>query len=199
MRALVSRGLLLPPLVCAALVLGPVGAATAAEAPSDAPDTRVARSLLSEAGLTPERLRALPADTEQGDALSSLLTSLTSLIGLTGADKDTIDAVVAAEQAQAVEQATAQLQEQLGDMTGTMTPNGTTIDPAPSVGTPADVPARDTSAALETSVDGLVSSLAALDVGGVAGAVPKVLSSVLGLLTGVSGGGLAQLPTSPTT
>ncbi|MDQ1034271.1 hypothetical protein QFZ75_000687 [Streptomyces sp. V3I8] len=210
MRALVSRGLLLPPLVCAALVLGPVGVATAAEVRPGTPDARATEPRLPGTDMTPERLRTV-ADTEQGDAFAPLLTVLADLTGLVGGGQGgTLDAAVAAEQAQAVKETTALLQQQLRDTADATTPEDTVTDPAPfegttsadsmaPVGSAADAPGRDTATDLETSVDSLVSSLAALDIGGIVGTVPKVLSSVLGLLTGGSGGGLPQLSTPPTT
>jgi multidrug resistance efflux pump len=80
MRALVSRGLLLPPLVCGALVFGPVGTATAAV---DA--DRIAS----------DRTTPMPAAPEPD--VDALLAGLDDLDDL----DDAIDALLAKEEAEA--------------------------------------------------------------------------------------------------
>ncbi|MFF3489146.1 hypothetical protein ACFYXC_38785 [Streptomyces sp. NPDC002701] len=194
MRALVSRGLLLPPLVCAALVLGPVGAAAAVDAHPGSPDARATARELSAADLTPERL-GLPAGDERAAALAPLLTALGDLAER---GKGPLDAAEADEHAQAVEDATASLQQRVREMVGSATAKGTATKGTAAEGaavddfTPAD-------AELGESVETLIGSLLSLDVPGVVDAVPDLLSSVLGLLTGGSGSRSTNLSSLPTT
>ncbi|MFE9680205.1 hypothetical protein [Streptomyces sp. NPDC006285] len=189
MRALVSRGLLLPPLVCAALVLGPVGAAAAVDAHPGSPDARATARELSAADLTPERL-GLPAGDERAAALAPLLTALGDLAER---GKGPLDAAEADEHAQAVEDATASLQQRVREMVGSATAKGTAAKGAAM----DDIAPAD--AELGESVETLIWSLLSLDVPGVVDAVPDLLSSVLGLLTGGSGSRSTSLSTLPTT
>ncbi|WAU83457.1 hypothetical protein O1Q96_29455 [Streptomyces sp. Qhu-G9] len=183
MRALVSRGLLLPPLVCAALAFGPVASAAAVvDTQPGAAGSRVAELSLPPSDLTSQRL-SLPAQAEHGDALVPLLAALTDL---TERGNGPLGAAEAAEHARAVEAAAASLRLEL---------RGTDRS-APSEGS-AD-PVSDVVAGLQSALGGLLSSLTSLDVGGVVAAVPKVLTSLLGVLTGLLGGGLPKLPALPT-
>jgi len=183
MRALVSRGLLLPPLVCAALVCGPVATATAASdvsTGSEGSPVAVAPLSADVADMTLERIHALRA-ADHGDVLTPLLDAL---IPLADRDHDPLDAAEAAEQGKAVTDATASVEERLETMDR-----------------PADLaaadPVSDAVAGLQESLGGLLSALTSLDVGGVVAEVPKVLSNVIGVLTGLLGGGLPALPSLP--
>ncbi|MFI6273626.1 hypothetical protein [Streptomyces sp. NPDC050988] len=180
MRALVSRGLLLPPLVCAALVCGPVATATAAsDVSTGSVGGPVAVAPLS-ADMTLERIHALEA-ADHGDVLTPLLDAL---IPLADRDHGPLDADEAAERGKAVTEATASVEERLETMEG------------PADRAAAD-PVSDAVAGLQESLGGLLSALTSLDVGGVVAEVPKVLSNVIGVLTGLLGGGLSALSSVP--
>lgn len=180
MRALVSRGLLLPPLVCAALVCGPVGAAAAAvDVSTGSPGGPVATAPVSTdvADVVLERLHTLEA-ADHTNALSPLLDALT---GLAGRGYAPLDATEAAVHGRAVTEATAAVEERLRGLD----------DPVDEA---ADDPVSDAVSGLEEELDGVLSALTSLDVGGVVAEVPKVLSTVVELVTGLLGGGLATLP-----
>ncbi|MEV4037389.1 hypothetical protein [Streptomyces umbrinus] len=180
MRALVSRGLLLPPLVCAALVCGPVATATAAsDVSTGSVGSPVAVAPLSAdaADTALERIHAL----EAADHREVLRPLLDALIPLADRDHEPLDADEAAEHGQAVTEATASVEERLE-----------TVD-RPTELAAAD-PVSDAVAGLQESLGGLLSALTSLDVGGVVAEVPKVLSNVIGVLTGLLGGGLPSVP-----
>ncbi|TRO60499.1 MULTISPECIES: hypothetical protein [unclassified Streptomyces] len=183
MRALVSRGLLLPPLVCAALVCGPVATATAASDVSTGSaggPVAVAPLSVDAADVTLERIHLLEA-ADHGNVLTPLLDALTPL-----ADRGhgPLDAAEAAEHNKAVTEATASVEERLESMDR----------PADRV---AADPVSDAVAGLQESLGGLLSALTSLDVGGVVAEVPKVLTNVIGVVTGLLGGGLPALPSVP--
>lgn len=184
MRPLVSRGLLLPPLVCAALILGPVGTAAAvADAGRSASDHGVAQLATlygtDDADTVVDRLDALDR-AEHGSVLQPLLDAVADITALDGTH---LDASEAAAHAKAVEAANAQVQEQLRQLSGS--------DRAAA----AD-PVSDLVASLQSTIDKLVTSLTSLDLGGVLSAVTGLLGSVLGAVTGLLGG-LPSLPALP--
>jgi hypothetical protein len=210
MRPLVSRGLLLPSLVCAALILGPVGTAAAAvDAGHGAADHGVARSATAHATdhaetladrldaldrlQAQDRLDALDRLQAQDrlDALNrpehgGLLQPLQPLLGtvtdLLSLNAGHLDASEAAAHAKAVEAANTEAQEKLGQL------NGTDRSAA------AADPVSDLLGSLQSTIDDLLKSLTSLDVGGVLGAVTGLLGSVVGTVTGLLGGGLPTLP-----
>ncbi|WP_328751591.1 hypothetical protein OHT57_39380 [Streptomyces sp. NBC_00285] len=186
MRPLVSRGLLLPPLVCAALILGPVGTAAAvADAGRGASDHGVAQLATwygtDGTDTAVDRLDALDR-AGRGSVLQPLLDAVA---GITALDGTHLDASEAAAHAKAVEAANAQVQEQLRQLSGT------------NRSAAAADPVSDLVASLQSTIDNLVKSLTSLDLGGVLSAVTGLLGSVLGAVTGLLGGGLPSLPTLP--
>ncbi|MGC0399229.1 nitroreductase [Streptomyces sp. SAI-126] len=183
MRPLVPRGLLLPSLVCAALILGPVGTAAAAvDAGRGAPDHAVTQPVTwhgtEDADALADRLDAVDR-AEHGSVLQPLLDAVA---GLTALDGTHLDASEAAAHAKAVEAANTEVREQLRQLTGT------------ERSAAAADPVSDLLASLQSTVDDLLSSLTSLDVGGVLGAVTGLLGTVLGAVTGLLGGGLPSLP-----
>jgi hypothetical protein len=199
MRPLVSRGLLLPSLVCAALILGPVGTAAAAvDAGHGAADHGAARTATAyatdDADTLTDRLDALdrlhaldrldasdrPERAGLLQPLQPLLGAVTDLVSLNGRH---LDASEAAAHAKAVEAANTEAREKLGQL------NGTDRSAA------AD-PVSDLLDSLQSTIGDLLESLTSLDVGGVVGAVTGLLGSVVGTVTGLLGGGLPTLPTT---
>ncbi|MFD3308709.1 hypothetical protein, partial [Streptomyces sp. NPDC058694] len=149
MRALVSRGLLLPPLVCAALVCGPVAAATAASdvsAGSAGSPVAVAPLSADAADVTLERIHVLET-ADHGDVLTPLLDAL---VPLADRHHGPLDAAEAAEHNKAVTEATAAVEERLD---GVDRP----ADPA------AADPVSDAVEGLQESLGGLLSALTSLD------------------------------------
>jgi hypothetical protein len=128
------------------------------------------------ADVTLERIHLLEA-ADHGNVLTPLLDALTPL-----ADRGhgPLDAAEAAEHNKAVTEATASVEERLESM-----------DRA------AADPVSDAVAGLQESLGGLLSALTSLDVGGVVAEVPKVLTNVIGVVTGLLGGGLPALPSVP--
>jgi hypothetical protein len=186
MRPLVSRGLLLPPLVCAALILGPVGTAAAvADAGRSASDHQVAQLATwygtDDADTVVDRLDALDR-AERGSVLQPLLDAVADITALDGTH---LDASEAAAHAKAVEAANAQVQERLRQLSGT------------DRSAAAADPVSDLVASLQSTIDSLIKSLTSLDLGGVLSAVTGLLGSVLGAVTGLLGGGLPSLPALP--
>ncbi|NEA98194.1 hypothetical protein [Streptomyces sp. SID13726] len=185
MRPLVSRGLLLPPLVCAALILGPVGTAAAADAGRGGSDHGVAHLATwygtDDADALVDRLDALDR-AEHGSVLQPLLDAVTDVAAL---DDTGLDADVAAAHAKAVEEANAKVQEQLRQLAGT------------DRSAAAADPVSDLLASLQSTVDNLLKALTSLDLGGVLSAVTGLLGTVVGAVTGLLGGGLPSLPALP--
>ncbi|MDH6515516.1 hypothetical protein M2163_007505 [Streptomyces sp. SAI-135] len=192
MRPLVPRGLLLPSLVCAALILGPVGTAAAAvDAGRGASDHAVAQQATAhgtdDADTLTDRLDALDhLDALEGPGhggllqpLRPLLDAVTDLVSLNGRH---LDASEAAAHAKAVAAANTELREKLGHRNGT------------DRSVPAADPVSDLLDSLQSTIDDLLESLTSLDVGGVLGAVTGLLGSVVGAVTGLLGGGLPSLP-----
>ncbi|WP_406350484.1 hypothetical protein [Streptomyces sp. NBC_00658] len=186
MRALVSRGLLLSPLVCAALVFGPLGTAAAAvDVPRVASGSAAAAWSSADTDAVLEQLGVLERADHDDLALDPLLDELSTLAER---ESGTLDAVEAAELTRAVETANASLQQQLKERAGV------TADRA---GVAAADPVTDLVAQLQSAVDGLLKALTSLDLGAVIGAVTGLLSPVLGLITGVLGGVTSALPPIP--
>ncbi|MEU1479359.1 hypothetical protein [Streptomyces sp. NPDC005760] len=187
MRPLAPRGLLLPSLVCAALILGPVGTAAAAvdagRGASDPAVTQTATTHGTEDAATPaDRLGALDR-TEHGSVLQPVLQPLLDAVtGLTTLNGTHLDASEAAAHAKAVETANAEVQEGVRQLSGT--------DRSAAAGDPVS----DLLASLQSTVDDLLKSLTSLDVSGVLGAVTGLLGTVVGAVTGLLGGGLPALP-----
>ncbi|MEU0947901.1 hypothetical protein ABZ379_35140 [Streptomyces canus] len=186
MRPLVPRGLLLPSLVSAALILGPVGTAAAAvDAGRGASDHGVARTTsaygIDDADTLTDRLDTLNRSGHGGllQPLQPLLGAVTGLVGLNGTH---LDASEAAAHAKAVEAANTEVREQLRQQSGT--------DRAAAA---AD-PVSDLLDALQSTIDDLLKSLTSLDLNGVVGSVTGLLGAVVGAVTGLLGGGLPSLP-----
>lgn len=186
MRPLVSRGLLLPPLVCAALILGPVGTAAAVtdagRAASDHGVSQPAAWYDTDDTAGPvDRLDAVD-HAGRGSVLEPLLDAVTDITALEGT---TLDPSEAAAHAKAVEAANAQVQERLRHLAET------------DRSAAAADPVSDLLASLQSTVDDLIKSLTSLDLGGVLSAVTGLLGNVLGAVTGLLGGGTPALPSLP--
>ncbi|MET7735347.1 hypothetical protein ABZT02_28860 [Streptomyces sp. NPDC005402] len=184
MRPLVSRGLLLPSLVCAALILGPVGTAAAAvDAGRGASDHGVAHTVTgygtADADTLTDRLDALDR-AEHGSVLRPLLDAVTDI---TAQDGNRLDASEAAAHAKAVAAANAEVQEKLRQPSGSGTDRSAAADPV-----------SDLLDSLQSTIDDLLKSLTSLDLNGVVGAVTGLLGAVVGTVTGLLGGGLPSLP-----
>lgn len=190
MRPLVSRGLLLPSLVCAALVLGPVGTAAAAvDAGRGASDHGVAQTATAygtdDAATLTDRLDALDrAGHVRG--LKPLRPLLDAVTGLTALDGTRPDASEAAAHAKAVKAANTEVREQLRKQSAT------------DRSVAAADPVSDLLDSLQATIDDLLESLTSLDIGGVLDAVTGLLGNVVGAVTGLLGGDLPALPTLPT-
>ncbi|MGW5655534.1 hypothetical protein [Streptomyces humi] len=182
MRTLVSRGFLISPLVCAALVLGPAAAtAAAADAGRDAPGRGAA-----------QRVPASGAD------LATLLDRLKAthdprLVGpfLTTVPGARLDPAGAAAYAQAVRKWSDTVKEHL-KATGAR-------DSAHRAGTRAADPVSDLVNAIEAAVAKLLSAVTSLDLGGVVSAVTGLLAPLLDAVTGLLGTAVPALPALPTT
>ncbi|SNX64967.1 hypothetical protein SAMN06272735_6796 [Streptomyces sp. TLI_55] len=198
MRALVSRGLLVPPLVCAALVFGQAGTAAAvgdvgravpgpsiAEAAvrADAGMDTFLDSLLEESTL-PDGTRLDPASV--GTRLDPALADGTRLDPAV-ADGARLDPAAATSYAAEIRAWGATVQERLR---GLDTSANRTV-------TRAADPVDDLITQVQTAVNSLLSSLTSLDLGGVLSAVTGLLSPVLGLITGLLGGLVPDLPDVP--
>ncbi|MFF1293921.1 MULTISPECIES: hypothetical protein [unclassified Streptomyces] len=177
MRALVSRGLLVPPLVCAALVFGPVGTAAAVG------DAGRAVPGLSISEAAPRA--GAGTDTVLGH--DGALTPLLDTVAVLGeADGTRLDPEAAAAYAEELRAWNVTVQERLK-----------TLDRPADRSVAAADPVGDLLASLTSAVQGLISSLTSLDLGGVLSAVTGLLSPVLGLVTGLLGGGLPEVPALP--
>lgn len=177
MSPLVSRGLLLPSLLCAALVFGPVvGTASAQSSVPGASTAAGAQDL----GVWLDDLREVRG-TAVADPLLGVLSDLTDLTGRP------LDATRAAAYTKAVESAYASLRQRVQERPAA---------PDSATALAAD-PVSDAVAQLQSAVDKLVSALSSLDLGAVLGAVTGLLSPVLSLVTGVLGGAVPSLPPLP--
>lgn len=184
MRPLVSRGLLLPPLLCSALLFVPVGTAAAvSDIHAETADrTTVAWSAPAAEALA-GRLDVLDrADHE--DVFAPLVDAVNS-IALT--EDGRLDPAEATRYAESVRAAHAAVQQRL---IAAGLPE-TAPESAPRA---AADPVSDLLASLQKAVEGLLGALTKLDLGGVLGAVTGLLTPVLGLVTGLLGGGLPKLP-----
>jgi len=190
MSPLVTRGLLLPSVVCAALVFGPVGTAAATVGHHrGASDTTFAQSSVAGAtaaddmedvGLWLDEVKQLRG-TESLDPLLDVLTELdergAAPLGVAEADR----------YKKAVETASASVVRELEARAGTLTPRTT------GTGVRAADPVSDAVAQIQSVVADLVKALTSLDLGSVLSAVTGLLSPVLSLVTGLLGG-LPPLP-----
>ncbi|MFE3034241.1 hypothetical protein ACFXKY_21705 [Streptomyces canus] len=189
MRPLVSRGLLLPSVVCAALILGPVGTAAAAvDAGRGASDHPVARTTsaygIDDADTLKDRLATLNRSGQgrQLQPLQPLLGAVTGLVGLNGTH---LDASEAAAHAKAVEAANTEVRKQLRQQSGGTDRAAAAADPV-----------SDLVASLQSAIDDLLKSLTSLDLSGVLGSVTDLLDTVVETVTGLLGGALPSLPTA---
>ncbi|MFC8343746.1 hypothetical protein [Streptomyces sp. NPDC057280] len=189
MRALVSRGLLVPPLVCAALVFGQAGTAAAVgDVGRAVPGPSIAEAAVrADAGMDTflDSLLAestLPDGTRLDPALSA-----DPLLEPAMTDGARLDPAAATSYAAEIRAWGATVQERLR---GLEAPANRTVAQA------AD-PVDDLIAQVEAAVDGLLSSLTSLDLGGVLSAVTGLLSPVLGLITGLLGSAVPDLPDIP--
>ncbi|WP_406445232.1 hypothetical protein OHB00_48880 [Streptomyces sp. NBC_00631] len=190
MRALVSRGLLVSPVVCAALVLGPAAAsAAAADAGREATGPGVARTALRPgADLAALLDRFAATGTTRHDRVLAPL--LDALPGLTTAQGTRIDPARAAAYAKALRVWSNELQERLRHLDAGSA--GRAHRAAPRA---AD-PVTDLLNAIESAVDKLLSSLTSLDLGGVVSAVTGLLDPLLDAVTGLLGA-VPALPALP--
>ncbi|MET7473566.1 hypothetical protein ABZT17_04255 [Streptomyces sp. NPDC005648] len=192
MSPLVSRGLLLPSVVCAALVLGPVGtaAATVGHHPG-AFDTTFAQS--SVAGATAaddtEDVGRWLDEVKQLDGTESLDPLLGVLTELNERGAGPLGVEEAARYRKAVETASASVVRELEARAGTV------ADRTNRAGVRAADPVSDAVAQIQSVVADLVKALTSLDLGSVLSAVTGLLSPVLSLVTGLLGG----LPSVPAT
>lgn len=184
MRPLVSRGRLLPPLVCAALILGPVGTAAAVtDAGRAVSDPGVSQPAApSDTATLVNRLDALDR-AEHGTVLAPLLDAVTDVTKL---DATTLDEDSAAAHAKTVTAANARVQQELRRLNSSDRSAVAAADPV-----------SDLLASLQSTIDDLLGSLTSLDLGGILSAVTGLLGDVLGAVTGLLGGGLPSLPALP--
>ncbi|MEU9152793.1 hypothetical protein AB0D59_20080 [Streptomyces sp. NPDC048417] len=186
MRALVSRGLLVSPLVCAALVFGPAAAtAAAADAGREASGTGVAQTALppgTDVAALLARIEAMDT-TRYHHALAPLLDTLPNL---TTADGTALDPARAAAYAKEVREWSDALQKRLRQLDAGGTDRSARA---------AD-PVSDLLSAIQAAVNSLLSSLTSLDLGGVLGAVTGLLGSILDAVTGLLGA-VPALPSLP--
>ncbi|MFF4897819.1 hypothetical protein [Streptomyces sp. NPDC001068] len=185
MRALASRGLLVSPLVCAALVFGPAAAtAAAADAGPEAATSGVAQTVQPGTDVAGLLARAEAMDTTRYD--SALAPLLDTLPGLTAADGSTLDPARAAAYAKEVQEWSAALHKRLEEARAAGTGGSTRA---------AD-PVSDLVNAVQAAVSKLLASLTSLDLGGVLSAVTGLLAPVLAAVTGLLGAAPA-LPSLP--
>ncbi|MEV7978776.1 hypothetical protein [Streptomyces sp. NPDC086519] len=182
MRALVSRGLLVSPLVCAALVLGPAAAsAAAAEGGREATGPRVAQTApRSGTGLASLLDRVHATDPKRHDR--TLAPLLDTLPDLTTGQGTRIDPARAATYAKAVRAWSNRLQERLRHL------DAGSADRARRAAPRTADPVSDLPNDIGSATDSLLSSLTSLDLGGVLSAVTGLLDPVLEVVTGVVGG-----------
>ncbi|MHC5908582.1 hypothetical protein ACVNF4_32580 [Streptomyces sp. S6] len=178
MRASVSRGLLLPSAVCAALVFGPVG--TAAAAVDTHPTTAwpvtwdVTHMTDGGSALGTDAFRFGVTDRqERDDAFTPLVEAATRIAE--GA-RSGMDASEATAYADALRTANAEVRQRLTDR--------------------AADPASDVVATVQSLVDGLLKALTSLNLPGVLSTVTGLLSTVVGVVGGLLGG-LPPLPAVP--
>ncbi|WP_089102517.1 hypothetical protein [Streptomyces hyaluromycini] len=190
MRALVSRGLLVSPLVCAALVLGPAAAsAAAADAGREASGPGVAQTVPrpgTDIATLLDRMDA--ADTTRYDrALTPLVHALPDLATASGTR---IDPARAATYAKAVREWSSRIQERLRHL------DAGSADRAHRVAPRAADPVSDLLSAIQSAVDSLLTSLTSLDLGGVPSAATGLPAPMLDTVTGLLGA-VPPLPTLP--
>ncbi|MGW7242932.1 hypothetical protein [Streptomyces sp. NPDC054804] len=186
MRALASRGLLVSPLVCAALVFGPAAAtAAAADAGREASGTGAAHTVPrpgTDVATLLDRIEAM--DTTRYDrALTPLLDTLPNLAT---ADGTGVDPTRAAAYATEVRKWSAALQERLRQLDA---------DGTGRAARAAD-PVSDLLNAVQAAVNSLLASLTSLDLGGVVSAVTGLLGPILAAVTGLLGA-VPALPSLP--
>ncbi|MFC8516215.1 hypothetical protein [Streptomyces sp. NPDC057257] len=197
MSPLVTRGLLLPSVICAALVFGPVGTAAAtvgayrgaadpASSRSSVPGSVTAEETEDIGRWLDEMKHEMRDDVHVHgtDALAPLLGVLTDL---TQRGTAPLGVQEAADYRKAVEKAYASALRGVERRAG-----GTDRAAAPA----AD-PIGDAVAQLQSTVADLLKALTSLDLGGVLSAVTGLLSPVLSIVTGLLGGGLPSLPSLP--
>ncbi|MER6083270.1 hypothetical protein [Streptomyces sp. NPDC001833] len=186
MRALASRGLLVSPLVCAALVLGPAAAsAAAADAGREATGPGVAQTAPrpgTDLATLLDRIDAIDA-TNYDRALTPLLDALPGLAATQGTR---IDPAQAAAYAKALREWSNTVQERLRHLDAGATDRAHRA---------AD-PVSDLVNAIQAAVDSLLGSLTSLDLGGVLGAVTGLLAPILDVVTGLLGA-VPALPSLP--
>ncbi|MGY5010612.1 hypothetical protein ACWCY6_21455 [Streptomyces sp. 900105755] len=186
MRALASRGLLVSPLVCAALVLGPAAAsAAAADAGREATGPGVAQTALppgTDLATLLDRIEAIDP-TQYDRALTPLLDTLP---GFAAAQGTRIDPAQAAAYAKALRQWSSTVQERLRHLDAGATDRAHRA---------AD-PVSDLLKAIQDAVKKLLGALTSLDLGGVLNAVTGLLAPILAAVTGLLGA-LPSLPSLP--
>ncbi|MEV5953922.1 hypothetical protein AB0M11_09155 [Streptomyces sp. NPDC051987] len=181
MRALASRGLLVSPLVCAALVLGPAAAsAAAADIGRDTTGPGAARTAPQPGTGLATLLDRIDATGTPGHhhALAPLLDTLSGAATTQGAR---IDPARAAAYAKALRSWSDGLQERLRHL------DAGSADRAHRATPRAADPVQDLLNAVESAVDSLLASLTSLDLGGVLSAVTGLLAPVLDAVTGLLG------------
>ncbi|MGW3142823.1 hypothetical protein [Streptomyces sp. NPDC001139] len=192
MSPLVSRGLLLPSVVCAALVLGPAGTAAATTGPrTAATETAVAQPSVPDAptieradvGRWLDGAKRLPGT----EALHPLLGVLTALDARHG---DRLGAQEATDYRKAIETSSASLVRQLREHAAP-TADGTT-----RAAVRADDPISDVVEQIQAAISDLLKGLGSLDLGSALTSVTDALSPILSLVTGLLGGGTPSLPTA---
>ncbi|MGW2960993.1 hypothetical protein ACWDGI_21335 [Streptomyces sp. NPDC001220] len=188
MRALASRGLLISPLVCAALVFGPAAAtAAAADAGREASGSGAAHTVPwpgTDVATLLDRIEAM--DTTRYDrALTPLLDTLPNLAT---ADGTGVDPARAAAYAKEVREWSAALQERLRKLDA---------DGTDRAARAAD-PVSDLLNAVQAAVKSLLASLTSLDLGGVVSAVTGLLGPILAAVAGLLGA-VPALPSLPAT
>ncbi|HEY8981145.1 MAG TPA: hypothetical protein VIU15_16330 [Streptomyces sp.] len=188
MRASVSRGLLLPSAVCAALIFGPVGTAAAAvdTHPTTAWPVTWDVTDVSDGGWAfgTDAFAGRFGVPEKDDTFAPLVDTATRIAE--GARRG-MDASEAAAYADALRTANAEVQRRLADEKGT----------SEGVTDRAADPVSDAVSTVQSLVDGLLKALASLNLPGVLSTVTGLLSTVVGVVGGVVGGLLGGLPPLP--
>ncbi|MFJ9425431.1 hypothetical protein [Streptomyces sp. NPDC101249] len=177
MSPLGTRGLLLPSVVSAVLVLAPVGTATAAaDRPAGAPEPVSVR--------TPDHAPPSGADGQSGArAAAGPLLDVLAEIGARGTAP--LGAAEAAAYTRRIESAYAGLRERLA--TGP-------VRARDADGVRAADPTGDAAARLQTAISRLVSAFTSLDAGKAPGAVTGLLPPVLSMVTGSLGSATSSAP-----
>ncbi|GAA4009259.1 hypothetical protein [Streptomyces plumbiresistens] len=167
MRPLVSRGLLLPPLLCSALLLVPAGtAAAASDIHGEAADRTAVAWSAPAADAVVERLDALER-ADRADVIAPLAKAVDSIAAT---DDARLDPAAAAAYEDTVRTAHTAVQQRLASA-------------APQAAAAAADPVSDLLASIDAAVDELVKALTSLDLSAVEVSMTELLAPVNELVT----------------